>query len=55
MSKFIEEYNEYISCWFYGHTHTESYEIINGIQFCCNPTGYLNENKKFNFNKIINI
>lgn len=55
MSKFIEEYSKNITYWFYGHTHTESFEKINNIQFCCNPIGYPNENRKINFNKFINI
>lgn len=55
MSKFIEEYAENITCWFYGHTHTESYNTINNIPFYCNPIGYPNENRKINFNKTISV
>ncbi len=48
------EINKYkIKCWIYGHTHTPSNNIINGIPFLCNPIGYPNENIDINFSKNI--
>ena len=44
-----------IKCWIYGHTHTPSNVIINKIPFLCNPIGYPNQNKNFNFQKTITI
>jgi predicted phosphodiesterase len=53
MDHFIEKYNDKINCWIYGHTHTASDEIINGIPFLCNPIGYPHENSKLNFQKTV--
>jgi len=57
MDKFIgtKKIKKRIKCWVYGHTHTPSDVMINGIPFICNPIGYPNENEKVNFKKIINI
>ena len=45
----IETNGNKIRCWIYGHTHTPSNVIINGIPFLCNPIGYPNENKIIDF------
>jgi len=49
MDELIELNKEKIKCWIYGHTHTPSNTIINGIPFLCNSIGYPNENNKLNF------
>ena len=54
MDHLIETNQNKIKCWFYGHTHTPSNKIINGIPFLCNPIGYPHENKKISFEKIFN-
>ena len=46
---------ENIVCWFYGHTHKPMSTKLNGVQMCCNPIGYPDENKKIDFEKIIEI
>ena len=53
MDDLIEKENGKIKCWIYGHTHTPSNTIINGIPFLCNSIGYLNENSKLDFQKNI--
>jgi len=55
MNNLIEKNKNKIKCWFYGHTHTPSFNIINNIYFCCNSIGYPNENLKSNFEKYIEI
>jgi predicted MPP superfamily phosphohydrolase len=55
MDKLIETYENKIKCWIYGHTHTPSNIIMNGIPFLCNPIGYPNENKNVNFKLTIEI
>lgn len=49
MDEFIESNKEKIKCWIFGHTHTPSNNIINGIPFLCNSIGYPNENSKLDF------
>jgi predicted MPP superfamily phosphohydrolase len=49
MGNLIEANKDKIKCWVYGHTHTPSSKIINGIPFLCNPVGYPNENATVNF------
>lgn len=44
-----------IKCWIYGHTHTRNEYYINDIILCCNPIGYLNENKSISYNKYLDI
>jgi predicted phosphodiesterase len=44
-----------IKLWLYGHTHSESDTIINGVRLCCNPGGYPYENVGKDFNKVIEI
>ena len=51
MDNLIETKKDKIKCWIYGHTHTPSNVIINGISFLCNPIGYPNENSIIDFNK----
>ena len=53
MDNIIEINSTKIKCWIYGHTHTSSETIMNGIPFLCNPVGYTGENSKINFNKQI--
>ena len=55
MDKTIENNQNKIKCWIYGHTHTSSNVIKNGIPFLCNPIGYPNENKNLDFEKTITI
>lgn len=49
MDDLINKQKEKIECWIYGHTHTSSNVIIDGISFLCNPIGYPNENSKLDF------
>jgi len=51
MDDFIQEHNNKIRCWIYGHTHTPAYNLINGIPFLCNPIGYPNENYETDFTR----
>jgi hypothetical protein len=51
MDELIETNGNKIKCWIYGHTHTQSNAIINGIPFLCNPIGYPNENSILDFQK----
>ena len=53
MDKFIgtKKIKKRIKCWIYGHTHTPSTVIMNGISFLCNPIGYPNENSILDFQK----
>ena len=55
MDELIETNGNKIKCWIYGHTHTPSNVIINGIPFLCNPIGYPNENVNLNFLSTIKI
>ena len=55
MDKTIENNENKIKCWIYGHTHTPSDVIKNGIPFLCNPIGYPDENKNLDFKKTITI
>ncbi len=55
MNDFIERNHNFITGWFYGHTHTaDNYTLFN-VPFYCNPIGYPNENSKVNFNKCIEL
>jgi len=49
MDSLIETKKDKIKCWFYGHTHTSSKVVKNGIPFLCNPIGYRGENKNLDF------
>ena len=53
MDELIERNRNKIKFWIYGHTHTPSNVIINGIPFLCNPIGYPNENENINFQSTI--
>lgn len=55
MDELIETNGNKIKCWIYGHTHTPSNVIINGIPFLSNPIGYPNENVNLNFLSTIRI
>ena len=55
MDHFIEKNKDKIKCWIYGHTHTPSNKMINGIPFLCNPLGYPGENIELDFQKTITI
>ncbi len=44
-----------IKAWFYGHTHTPNYKIVNQIHMCCNPIGYPGESQDPDFNKILEL
>jgi predicted phosphohydrolase len=51
MDELIKTSENKIKYWIYGHTHTPSNVIINGIPFLCNPIGYPNENRILDFQK----
>jgi len=51
MDAFISSNQDKIACWIYGHTHTPRNEVIDNVQFLCNPVGYPNENSKVYFDK----
>ena len=53
MDQLIQTYANRIKCWIYGHTHTPSYNILNGTPFLCNPIGYPNENSINDFHRSI--
>jgi predicted phosphohydrolase len=55
MDELIEKNGNKIKCWIYGHTHTPSNIIMNGIPFLCNPIGYPNENANLNFESSVKI
>jgi predicted phosphohydrolase len=55
MDELIETNRNKIKCWIYGHTHTQSNTVINGIPFLCNPIGYPNENINLNFQTTMQI
>jgi predicted phosphohydrolase len=55
MESLMSSYQEKIKCWVYGHTHTPSSQIIQGVPCVCNPIGYPNENKKVDFNVLYEI
>lgn len=55
MDKLIEGNENTIKCWIYGHTHTPSCVMKNGIPFLCNPIGYPTENNSLDFQKTITI
>lgn len=55
MNELVRTHEDKIKCWIYGHTHTPSDKIINGIHFLCNPIGYPGENNKIDFTKNITI
>lgn len=42
----INEYNNVINYWLYGHTHDHTNTPLGDIKFLCNPLGYPNENKR---------
>lgn len=44
-----------IILWIYGHTHTPSNKVINGVKMMCNPIGYPKENPEANFNCYVEI
>ncbi len=37
-----------VSYWVYGHTHSPSFRVLNGVKMICNPLGYKNENSEYN-------
>lgn len=51
MDEFIRTHKNHITCWIYGHTHTPSTQVINGIHMLCNPKGYPDENATSRYNK----
>ena len=55
LDNLITRQKDKIECWIYGHTHTSSNVIINGIPFLCNPIGYPNENNNLDFQTHIKI
>ena len=55
MDEFINEHQNNIKCWIYGHTHMPSNKTINNIPFLCNPIGYPNENNVTTFDAQINL
>lgn len=55
LDNMMEEYQNKLLGWFYGHTHTVNNSIINGVITLCNPVGYKGENHNINYNMIINL
>jgi predicted phosphohydrolase len=55
LDEVIETYQMKIKYWIYGHTHTSSNVLEKGIEFCCNPIGYPNENSILDFQKSFTI
>ena len=55
MDKFINDHQNNIKCWIYGHTHTISNRTINNIPFLCNPIGYPDENDLTRFDVYIEL
>lgn len=53
--KFLEEYQDKIDCWVYGHSHMFNNEIINGVRTIRNPYGYPMEDSLFKPNYIIEV
>lgn len=48
-------YNPQIKLWTHGHMHNNSDYMIGDTRVCCNPRGYRNENKSFQYNGVIEI
>ena len=55
MDNVIEDNKDNIKCWIYGHTHTPSYKVVNGVYLLCNPIGYPNKEKIVDFSKQIEL
>ena len=51
LNQLIESNKYRIKCWFYGHTHTPSEQILGGVPMLCNPVGYPNEQKTVDYHK----
>ena len=43
LTELIDDYNNIICVWIYGHTHYKSYKIHKNIKFVANPIGYPHE------------
>jgi DNA repair exonuclease SbcCD nuclease subunit len=55
LNNLIENNQNNICYWIYGHTHTPSVKYINNIPFICNPIGYPNENENSVFDRFITL
>lgn len=55
MDNIIEQNKDKLLGWIYGHTHQPNDSMIYGVKMICNPVGYKGENKKVNYNMIINL
>ena len=44
-----------VAAWFYGHTHTATTAVLDGVPFFCNPIGYPRENAVVDFNRTVEL
>lgn len=44
-----------VNYWIYGHTHTQSRQLLNEIEMCCNPLGYSDEKSLYKSKYLIEI
>jgi predicted phosphohydrolase len=55
LDSMIKDNKDKIKCWIYGHTHTPSYKIVNGVYLLCNPIGYPDKYRIADFSKQIEL
>jgi predicted MPP superfamily phosphohydrolase len=51
LNDLIETNKHHIKCWIYGHTHTASEQMIQGVPMLCNPVGYPDERETVDYHK----
>jgi len=51
----VEQHCTKIKAWFYGHTHEPGFQIKHGVQFACNPIGYVGEKNSKDYCKYIEL
>ena len=51
LNELIETNKYRIKCWIYGHTHTASEQILQGVPMLCNPVGYPDERDTVDYHK----
>jgi len=51
LNELIEANKHHIKCWIYGHTHTVSEQMIQGVPMLCNPVGYPGEQETVDYHK----
>ena len=55
LNNMMIEHRDKISCWIYGHTHTEKIKTVCGVDTYCNPVGYRGENAVIDYEKTIEL